>query len=181
MRLIPHIFIFVIGTIITLSSCKEKSVWEEFEGWRNANNDYFEAKSAELNSNGTYAYERIVPDWDKGSCILMKRLKKGSGTINPLYTSYVDVMYKGRLYDGTPFDSTYSYVDSITTLKISSTVHGFTMALTNMVEGDSCEIIIPSYLGYQDKEKGIIKPYSTLVFGLKLVKIAAYEKPYQKE
>ncbi|MBP3353272.1 MAG: FKBP-type peptidyl-prolyl cis-trans isomerase [Bacteroidales bacterium] len=181
MRLFPHIFIFVIGTIITLSSCKEKSVWEEFEGWRNANNDYFEAKSAELNSNGTYAYERIVPDWDRGSCILMKRLKKGSGTVNPLYTSYVDVMYKGRLYDGTPFDSTYSYVDSITTLKISSTVHGFTMALTNMVEGDSYEIIIPSYLGYQDKEKGIIKPYSTLVFGIKLVKIAAYEKPYQKE
>ena len=126
-----------MGVLIALASCnKEESNWDKYEDWRNANNAYIEQKSEELNAEGTsFAYEKVSPDWDKGSVILMKKIKHGTGAKNPLYTSYVDVMYKGTLYDGTPFDSTYSYVDSITTLKLSATVQGFSMALTNMVVG----------------------------------------------
>ena len=141
----------------------------------------FEQKLEERNSKGAYAYERISPKWDKGSVVLMKKLKEGTGSVKPTYTSYVDVIYKGTLYDGTPFDSTYSYTDSITTLKLSATVQGFAMALTNMVEGDSCEIIIPAYIGYGELEKTGVSPYSTLIFGIELVDIPAYEKPYEKK
>lgn len=182
MRRLPHILFIAMALLIAFVSCnKEENNWEKYEDWRNANNDFIEAKAMELNAEGTaYAYEQISPDWDKGSVILMKKLKRGTGTKNPLYTSYVDVMYKGSLYDGTVFDSTYSYVDSITTLKISSTVQGFSMALTNMVVGDSCEIIIPAYAGYGEQERTGIPPYSALIFGVKLVDIPAYEKPYDK-
>lgn len=182
MKRLPHILFVAMGVLIALASCnKEENNWEKYKDWRNANNDFIEAKSVELNAEGTaLAYEQISPDWDKGSVVLMKRLKHGTGTKNPLYTSYVDVMYKGTLYDGTPFDSTYSYVDSITTIKLSATVQGFAMALTNMVAGDSCEVIIPAYAGYGEQDRTGIPPYSALVFGIKLVDIPAYEKPYQE-
>ena len=182
MKRLSHIFFIAMGVLMALASCnKEETTWEKYKDWRNANNAFIEEKSAELNSEGKLAYERISPKWDKGSVVLMKRLKKGTGTKNPLYTSYVDVTYKGTLYDGTPFDSTYSYVDSITTLKLSSTVQGFAMALTNMVKGDSCEVIIPAYIGYGELEKTGVPPYSALIFGIKLVDIPAFEKPYEKD
>ena len=67
-----------MGVLIALSSCnKEENNWDKYEDWRNANNDFIEAKAEELNAAGTaFAYEQITPDWDKGSAILMKRLKK---------------------------------------------------------------------------------------------------------
>ena len=182
MKRLPYILFIAMGVLIALASCnKGDNNWEKYKDWRNANIAYVEAKSAELNSAGGAAYEQINPDWDKGSVVLMKRLKQGTGSIKPLYTSYVDVIYKGMRYDGTPFDSTYSYVDSITTMKLSATIQGFAMALTNMVVGDSCEVIIPAYAGYGEQERTGIPPYSVLVFGIKLVDIPAYEKPYQKE
>ena len=55
------------------------------------------------------------------------------------------------------------------------------MALTNMVEGDSCEVIIPAYAGYGEQDRTNIPPYSALIFGIKLVDIPAYEKPYEKD
>lgn len=182
MKKLPYILFIAMGVLMALASCnKQKSNWEKYKDWRNANNAFFESKYYETNAQGGLAYERISPDWDKGSTILMKRLKRGEGNTNPLYTSYVDVIYKGTLYDGTPFDSTYSYNDSITTMKLSGTIQGFAMALTNMVAGDSCEVIIPSYAGYADQDRTSIPPYSALIFGIKLVDIPAYEKPYQKK
>lgn len=182
MKRLPHILFIAMGVLIALASCnKDESNWEKYKDWRKANDAYIEQKAEELNADGTYVYARISPDWDKGSVVLMKKLKKGSGTVKPTYTSYVDVIYKGTLYDGTPFDSTYSYVDSITTIKLSATVQGFAMALTNMVVGDSCEVIIPAYIGYGELEKTGIPPYSALMFGIKLVDIPAYEKPYEKK
>ena len=41
--------------------------------------------------------------------------------------------------------------------------------------GDSVEIIIPYNMGYGGSQTGIIKPYSTLIFNLKLVDIPYYE------
>lgn len=179
MKRLPQI-LFGLMIILLAASCnKDESVWEKYKDWRNANNDFFNSKSYATTPNGQgFEYEHITPDWDKGSFILMKRFKDGPDqTKVPLYTSTVDVMYKGMLYDGTGFDSTYLYTDSITTFRCSSTVLGFAIALTNMAVGDSCEVIIPQYLAYGAQESGKIKPYSTLVFGIKLVGIPGYEKP----
>lgn len=45
----------------------------------------------------------------------------------------------------------------------------------NMRVGDSARIVIPYNLGYGSSNSGVIKPYSTLVFDLKLVDIPYYE------
>ena len=40
-----------MGVLIALSSCnKEENNWDKYEDWRNANNDFIEAKAEELNA-----------------------------------------------------------------------------------------------------------------------------------
>ena len=76
MKRLPHILFIAMGVLIALASCnKEESNWDKYEDWRNANNAYIEQKSEELNAEGTaFAYEKVSPDWDKGSVILMKKI-----------------------------------------------------------------------------------------------------------
>lgn len=175
MKRLPVIFAFTMILLSAISCDSEQSTWEKYKDWRQANTAFFNEKDNSLNANGEKEYMRVTPVWDAGSYILMKKLKSGNGTRYPLYTSTVDVTYKGYLYNGTVFDSTYNNTDSIATFKCSSTVTGFAIALTNMVVGDSCEIIIPAYLGYGEQESSTISPYSTLIFGLKLRGIPGYE------
>ncbi len=175
MKRLPVILAIAIAVFAAVSCDNEQSTWEKYKDWRQANTAFFTEKDNSVNAYGEREYMRITPIWDAGSYILMKKLKSGSGTRYPLFTSTVDVTYKGFLYDGTAFDSTYTSIDSIATFKCSSTVTGFAMALTNMVVGDSCEIIIPAYLGYGEQENSVISPYSTLIFGLKLRGIPGYE------
>ena len=95
-----------------------------------------------------------------------------------MYTSTVDVKYIGHLYDGTAFDSSYinTYpADSIYRTTLSSVIEGWTIALTNMHVGDSCEVLIPYQHAYGSSEHGDIKPYSALQFNIKLVYIPGYE------
>lgn len=176
MKRLPVILTVIFIAIAAVSCDNEESTWEKYKDWRQANTAFFNEKDNSINAaNGEREYMRVFPVWDAGSYILMKKFKSGSGTRYPLYTSTVDVTYKGFLYNGTAFDSTYTYTDSIVTFKCSSTVLGFAIALTNMVVGDSCEIIIPAYLGYGEQELTAINPYSTLIFGMKLRGIPGYE------
>lgn len=104
---------------------------------------------------------------------------KTEGNLSPLLTSTVDVKYIGRLYNGVPFDSSFrnvaSYGDSLMRTTPGSLIQGWTIALMNMRVGDSARIVIPYNLGYGSSNSGVIKPYSTLVFDLKLVDIPYYE------
>ena len=67
MKRLPHILFVAVAVLMVLASCnKEETNWEKYEDWRNANNDFIEAKAMELNAEGTaYAYDQISPDWDK--------------------------------------------------------------------------------------------------------------------
>lgn len=175
MKKLPLILTLIISLFAAIACDNEESTWEKYKDWRQANTAFFTDKDNSVNAKGEREYTRVYPVWDAGSYILMKKYKSGSGTKYPLFTSTVDVTYKGYLYNGTVFDSTYTSTDSIVTFKCSSTVTGFAIALTNMVVGDSCEIIIPAYLGYGEQELSAINPYSTLIFGLKLRGIPGYE------
>ena len=49
------------------------------------------------------------------------------------------------------------------------------MAMMNMHVGDSCSVIVPYQQGYGSVTMGKVKPFSTLVFDIKLVSIYGYE------
>lgn len=109
------------------------------------------------------------PQYKKVDGIFYKILKVGSGVI-PTAKSTVSVNYEGRLIDGTIFDSTYPRGEPVT-IRVDQVIKGWTAALTHMPEGSSWEIVIPCELAYGERNPGSIKPYSTLIFKVDLLKV----------
>lgn len=108
-------------------------------------------------------------EYKKVDGIFYKVLRKGNGVV-PKLTSTVIVNYEGRLIDGTLFDSSYKRGEPVT-LRVDQVIKGWTTALTHMPEGSSWEVVIPCESAYGDREQGLIKPYSTLIFKVELLKV----------
>jgi FKBP-type peptidyl-prolyl cis-trans isomerase FklB len=99
-----------------------------------------------------------------------KILKAGNGEI-PAPIDEVEVIYEGRLIDGTVFDATSKHNGQKTDkFRADRVIKGWTEALTMMPVGSKWQIYIPQNLAYGDRAAGdIIKPGSTLVFDIELV------------
>lgn len=99
-----------------------------------------------------------------------KVIKEGKGTI-PSDTTTVTVNYEGRTIDGKVFETTYGEGKSAVTIQPRQFIPGWTEALTRMPEGSVWEVYIPQNLGYKERQAGDIKPFSTLIFKIELVKV----------
>lgn len=106
-----------------------------------------------------------------------KVITEGKGEI-PEATDEVEVIYEGRLIDGTVFDSTAKHGKKTDKFGAGNLIKGWTEALTMMPVGSKWEVYIPQELGYGERQAGQIPPYSPLVFSLELVSIV---KPQAKE
>ena len=74
-------------------------------------------------------------------------------------------------------DSSYKRKPQTTEFRADHVIKGWTEALTMMPEGSKWELYIPQELGYGDRQMGpTIKPYSTLVFTVELVKVNKEEE-----
>ncbi len=104
-----------------------------------------------------------------------KVLTEGHGEL-PKASDEVEVIYEGRLIDGTVFDATSKH-KGVTTDKFNAgrLIKGWTEALTMMPVGSKWQIYIPQELAYGKRGAGQIPPYSTLVFDLELVSIVKPE------
>jgi FKBP-type peptidyl-prolyl cis-trans isomerase FklB len=98
-----------------------------------------------------------------------KILKAGNGEI-PAPIDEVEVIYEGRLIDGTVFDSSYKR-NQPATFACNQVIKGWTEALTMMPAGSKWELYIPQELAYGDRESGKIPPFSTLIFTVELLEI----------
>ena len=83
----------------------------------------------------------------------------------------VTVRYEGKTIDGNVFDSSYKRNPNTTTFRPDQVIKGWTEALTMMPQGSTWELYIPQDLAYGSRAAGNIKPYSTLIFKVELVKI----------
>lgn len=182
--MINKIFKVMLGAAIALSttSCIKDAEEEDYADWRDANVKFVEEQEA-LKVNGENYYTKIVPSWARGIFVLVKwhnNPELTSKNPSPLYNSTCDIVYRGTDMTGEPFDSSYNistYGDSIFRSQPSSLVSGFACALMNMHVGDSCKIVIPYQAGYGSTSTTKLKPYSTLIFEVKLKDIPAYEVP----
>ncbi|MDE7443944.1 MAG: FKBP-type peptidyl-prolyl cis-trans isomerase [Muribaculaceae bacterium] len=178
MRKFPYILIF--GLVVLMCSCvKDSDTWSSYYEWRRANLDWLQEQMDKKNSDGTPYYEKVVPEWDSTAYVLMHYFNDRSLTENnltPNYTSTVDVIYHGRLYNNEAFDSSYLQTDSVFNTTLSGVITGWQIALQAMKVKDSCEVIIPYESGYGYSGSGSIPPYSVLVFGMKLTDITALDK-----
>ena len=100
-----------------------------------------------------------------------KVLVAGDGAL-PTDTSKVKVLYEGKLIDGTIFDSTANRDNEPfeVDMKFPRVIPGWIEALKLMPAGSKWEVTIPQDLGYGSQNMGQIKPFSTLVFTIEVLK-----------
>ena len=96
---------------------------------------------------------------------------EGTGAL-PTDTSTVKCLYEGRLIDGTVFDSnTEEGRDPFeVNLGMPRVIPGWVEALKLMPAGSKWEVYIPQDLGYGQQDMGQIKPFSTLIFTIEVLK-----------
>ena len=98
-----------------------------------------------------------------------KVLTQGTGEV-PTKEQTVKVDYEGRLIDGTVFDSSIERGEPAV-FALEQVIPGWTEALSMMPVGSEWEIYVPQELAYGSRNTGAIKPFSTLIFKVKLLGI----------
>ena len=96
-------------------------------------------------------------------------VKEGNGP-KPGPNDVVTVHYTGRLIDGTVFDSSVERGEPAT-FAVGQVIPGWVEGLQLMAEGSAWRLFIPSELAYGKHGTGPIKPGSTLIFDVQLIKV----------
>ena len=173
-------FLILPSLIFGLSSGLGDDEYSDYKEWRQQNLAYIENAENET-VDGKPKYEKITPEWDKSFYILMQWHNDRSLTANnlsPLDNSTCKVKYILTTIEGDTIDSSYAmteYGDSLLQCQPSGMITGFWTAMTSMHVGDSVTAIIPYTAGYGAYGSGSVLPYSTLIFGIKLVSIPSFE------
>ena len=105
-------------------------------------------------------------------------VKEGTGRM-PKETDTVVTNYRGKLTDGTEFDSSYKRGQPAT-FPVKGVIKGWTEALQLMKEGSTWELFVPADLAYGERGAGsVIGPNATLIFQVELISIkdGAEQKP----
>ena len=103
------------------------------------------------------------------SGVQYKVLSEGNGAL-PTDSSKVKVDYEGKTIDGTVFDSSIKRGQPMECV-VRQNIPGFAEALTHMPVGSEWEVYIPAEKAYGERDMGQIKPFSTLIFKVKLLSI----------
>lgn len=160
---------------------EQQTTWDEYADWRELNDAWILEQQSLTNPDGTPYYTKIVPAWNPSTFILIHYFNDRAltaGNLSPLYTSVVDVRYVGRDCTGAGFDSSTlatAYGPGIQRFACNGTIQGWSIALQDMRVGDTCQIIVPYGAAYGAQSTGTIKPYSSLLFNMRLTDIYSYE------
>jgi len=101
-------------------------------------------------------------------------LKEGdTGAPSPQASDRVVVDYRGRLLDGSMFDSSMSHGGSATLNLSGGALKGFKEALVMMKPGAQWRLFMPPELGYDASPPPGIPPGALLVYDLTLVRVEA--------
>ena len=127
------------------------------------NNEYRERNQQFIDE---YRRQKGVKELYNG--VMYRVISSGSGA-KPSPRSFITVYYKGKLINGKLFDSTSPGKPAC--FKLAQLIEGWRSALKEMSVGSRWEIVIPFNLGYGSRQSGVIKPYSTLIFEVHLLRV----------
>lgn len=104
-----------------------------------------------------------------------------SKAASPAATDTVSVQYRGKLLDGSEFDSSYSRGEPAT-FPVSNVIKGWQEALVLMKPGSKWQVFVPPELGYDANPRPGIPPGSLLIFEVELqgVKPPSAAKPPER-
>lgn len=84
--------------------------------------------------------------------------------------------YTGLLEDGTQFDSSDTHGRPFQfVIGSGRVIKGWDQGLMGMKEGGKRTLFVPAHLGYGDRDKGLIKPNSNLIFHVELLEVRPRE------
>jgi FKBP-type peptidyl-prolyl cis-trans isomerase FklB len=134
--------------------------------------------SAENLENGKkfLAENKTVPGvTETASGLQIKVIQEGTGK-SPLDTDVVRCHYRGKLINGTVFDSSYERGQPAE-FALNGVISGWTEGLQLMKEGGKYELYIPSELAYGEQGAGqVIGPNETLIFEIELIEVIGSEE-----
>jgi FKBP-type peptidyl-prolyl cis-trans isomerase FkpA len=152
-KILPVLFVSLI-TFFTIgcfknNECKSKTPQQEQSAMLN----YASANgiTATAHSSGLY-YQVVNP---------------GSGA-TPTLNSRISVKYKGRLMNGTVFDSTST---SAVSFILGGVIPGWQLGIPLIQKGGSIKLLIPSSLAYGCQGSGPIPSNSVLYFDVDLIDV----------
>ena len=127
--------------------------------------------------NKTAAAEFLAKNGSKkgvqttASGLQYKVMKPGDGKAPPVVAAdEVTVNYRGKLIDGTEFDSSYSRGTPLT-IQVGGVIKGWQEALLLMKPGASYELYVPPELAYGSQPKPNIPANSLLIFDVELLSV----------
>ncbi len=156
-----------------LSDEEMQEVMQTFQEQEMARREADQKAAAETNKAEAEAFfaensdAEGVSQTDSG--LQYKVLEEGDGA-KPSADDTVTVHYRGRLLDGTEFDSSYER-DQPATFALNSVITGWTEALQLMSVGSKYELYIPAELAYGPGGNGPIPPNSALIFEVELLEV----------
>ena len=167
---------------LILSACSEHddSV-EEYPNWQEVNDKAFSdtlAYARQQIAAGDTATWKVFCKWSLNDStgwadnqyVVVKVLKKGTGTVSPLFSDSVRINYVGQLLPSTSYASGYIFSDynassyAPVDMLLSDNIDGMATALMHMHVGDEWEIFIPYNLAYGTTAMSTIPAYSMLRF-----------------
>ena len=152
---------------------KSDSAYKEFERLlapihdANLEKKYGEAKAANekfLADNAKKDGVKILPSGTQ-----YKVISNGTGAL-PTDTTVVKCFYEGKLIDGTVFDSNIGGETFEVDMANPRVIPGWVEVLKMMPAGSKWEVYIPQKQAYGSQDMGQIKPFSTLIFTIEVVK-----------
>ncbi|WP_027328225.1 FKBP-type peptidyl-prolyl cis-trans isomerase [Marinimicrobium agarilyticum] len=156
-----------------LSEEEMREVMKQFQEQEMARREKEQKAEAEANEKEaqTFFAENAEKEgvMETESGLQYKVLEEGEGA-KPSADDTVTVHYRGRLLDGTEFDSSYER-DQPATFALNSVIAGWTEALQLMRVGSKYELYIPAELAYGPGGNGPIPPNSALIFEVELLEI----------
>lgn len=129
------------------------------------------AKNEEASKRDAYLKAKGITVKPTASGLYYIEKVKGTGA-RALPGKKVKVHYTGTLLDGTKFDSSRDRNQPFEfTLGQGQVIKGWDEGIALMNVGGKATLIIPSSIGYGERDMGQIPPYSTLVFDVELLEV----------
>lgn len=109
------------------------------------------------------------------SGLVFRTIEEGNGAM-PTREDTVTVHYRGRLIDGTEFDSSFSRNEPAT-FSLSGVIPCWTEGLQLMKVGSRARLVCPPDIAYGERGQRQIPPGSTLDFEVQLISITPRPQP----